>query len=266
MKDASILLLILLRAGFGQSAPGGVTGRVVNPAGFPQGGVTVVLRQLIETPVELKRVTRTDGSGGFQFDSLPPGPYVLVAVGGAKDPGAVVRVEAGKTAESVEVRIQGQDALPQAAVAHSGGGGWELAEFETSPVRMSIETGKCPHVASRIVIDGFAKVALIATPLGTKTAELHYTRTVEYAGTARDEEGNLYIAIRSESADFEGPRSPSPIAEGRTELNGKTSFQLIPVNKGSGYSMIQIIRGVAAADGTMPVAASTLPHGCYPTL
>ncbi|MEL7058838.1 MAG: TonB-dependent receptor [Acidobacteriota bacterium] len=82
----------------GASPNGAISGSVASDAGVPIPSARIVL-------VELRRSTLSDGSGAFQFDSVPAGTYRLqIDRSGSGTASRTIEVSAGQTLD-VEVRV-----------------------------------------------------------------------------------------------------------------------------------------------------------------
>jgi vitamin B12 transporter len=91
---ASCLLFFSLGTmrGWAQSS-GGLSGRVTDSQGAAVAGATVTL---IARPTDVRATTQTDSSGGYRFDRLPEGDYVIEATShGFGRASRVFRVEKG---------------------------------------------------------------------------------------------------------------------------------------------------------------------------
>ena len=137
----SILLCVLLGTAqaWGQTGTSGINGVITDPQGKPVPGAKVTLTNVATNATRAMKAT---DAGGFTFDLIPPGNYLVeVEAKGfkkavidnvealiGKETAVDVRLEIGAVAEVVEVKLAGQDVVINTQDASLG------SVFETNQI------------------------------------------------------------------------------------------------------------------------------------
>ena len=228
-RHLAALLLALLQAvsAVAQPAPAQISGSVVDPLGSPLEGIVVSLSGEGET-----RTVVTDVNGGFRFDGLPPGNY-LVRVNHEPYRESEERI-ALATGASSQVRLELQPAFAETLVVVAARGQESLI---SAPVSVSvvtsreIETSASHNLADLLravpgvnIVELSAREFDINTRSSTGILSNSMLVMVDGRSVVQPFYGNVHWdllpVVKEEVSQIEVMRSPASALWGANALNG----------------------------------------------